>query len=227
MSWGPSPEYADWWYVVSWRGLIWAGVATALSASAAVLFTLVQFWSDDIRDKRAAAQHRALEAQTANANREAATAAQRVAELETESARLKAQAEADRLARVKIEEKLAPRSLSADQKLAIVKAVAPFAPLAYEFVSYQEDPEVVQLVHSLVWVLQAAGWKGQPATGFLLAQLETGVRVEFAASKEGEYAPAARALAEALNANGIAATFGAREKLEVTDRVKIRVGKKP
>lgn len=184
------------------------------------MFIVLQFWADGIRDKQAELRTAALEAQTAEANRE-------TARLSKEAEGLRAQAEADRLARVKIEQKLAPRSLSNEQQAAIRLAIARFAPQMYEFVSYQDDPEVVQLVHTLIPMLQFAGWKGQPAKGFLLAQLETGVRVEFAPEDAAALSSAAKALADALSANGIAATFGDRAGLEKTAVLRIRVGKKP
>ncbi len=226
MSWGPSPEYADWWYVVSWKGIIWAALATALAASATLIFALFQFWADGIRDARANDRHVALEVQTSEAKRDTAGAMERIATLQAEAEGLKAQAEADRLARVKIEQKLAPRSLSGEQQLAVVEGIKRFAPQPFRFVSYQDDPEVVHLVHGLIRVLIGAGWKGLPAKGFLMAQLEFGVRIEYAPEKAAEYAGAANALASALNEAGLAAEAGVKASIDA-DSITIRVGKKP
>lgn len=241
MSWLPSPEFADWWYGLSWKGIIGFGAVTAVAAAATVAFTVIQFWSDGIRDRKAEERQHALEVQTAEAraesdraneaaataNAEAAKANERAATLERESAALRAQAEADRLARVKIEEKLAPRSLSGEQQRAIAEAIKPFAPTKFQIVMYQDDQEIKGLATALVPVLIAAGWEGIPQSGFLAMQLEVGVRVEFSADDAGSLAPAAKALAESLNANGVAATWGVREKLESSGQIKIRIGKKP
>jgi hypothetical protein len=60
-----------------------------------------------------------------------------------------------------------------------------------------------------------------------MAQLEFGVRVELSPDQDKKFMPAANALAEALNAQGIAASFNIRGSLKSTGSVIIRVGKKP
>jgi hypothetical protein len=152
---------------------------------------------------------------------------ERIAELDKEAEALKAQAESDRLARLKIEEKLAPRSLTGEQANAIMEAVKPFAPQSFEFIAYQDDEEVQSFSKYLGAILLTAGWKGVPPKGFLAFQLEFGVRVEFSPDKEKELGPAAKALADALTEAGHRASAGVREKLESSDTLKIRVGKKP
>ena len=78
----------------------------------------------------------------------------------------------------------------------------------------------------LIRVLIGAGWKGLPAKGFLMAQLEFGVRIEYAPEKAAEYAGAANALASALNEAGLAAEAGVKASIDA-DSITIRVGKKP
>ena len=196
-----SPETAEW--VSDFSN--WALLASLVVGVAATFFLVV---SSNVKEE-------ALK-------KELLTANERIATLGKEAEGLKAQAEADRLARIKIEEKLAPRTLTGEQQLVIIETIKPFAPQAFEFVSYQDDQEVVQLVHTLVRLLVSAGWKGFPATGFLMAQLEVGIRIEFSPEGEKQFAPAANALADALNAEGIATSVGVREKLDKNDRVVIR-----
>jgi hypothetical protein len=111
MPWGPSPEYADWWYVFSWKGILWSLVATALAALAAVIFTLIQFWSDSIRESRSSERQATLEAQTSDAQRTTALARERIAELEKETALANERAAADRLA---LAELRSPRTIDTE-----------------------------------------------------------------------------------------------------------------
>ncbi len=138
-------------------------------------------------------------------------------------------AEREKLARMKIEKRLAPRSLSVPQIIAIAAKLQRFKGQKFQFVSYQDDQEVLGLVRQIASALLAADWIGFKVEGFLMAELYTGVTVQYAPSKEVEFGPAARELAEALNTEGIAANaipLPVLEK-EQSDRIRIRVGKKP
>ena len=229
--WGYSLSF--WQSVVLWT--MWIGfVLTALGAAAAVISSFVSYHASnasqadaDARIDGAAAVARQAASDVAAANEVAAKANERAATLERDATALRAQAEADRLARVKLEQKLAPRALSGEQQKEIAAAIASFAPQKFQFVMYQDDAEVSGLARAMLPVLLTAGWVGVPQQGFLAMQLEIGVRVEFSPDKEAEFAGAASALSNALNAAGVAATWGARDKLESSDDIKIRVGKKP
>ncbi|HUZ30849.1 MAG TPA: hypothetical protein VMV19_01895 [Xanthobacteraceae bacterium] len=75
-------DKANWWFDVSWYGLLWAGAATALAACATVIFLFVQFWSSGVRERHAEWRTSSLELQTETAK--------------TETARLGAEAEKTR-----------------------------------------------------------------------------------------------------------------------------------
>ena len=51
MSWLPSPENADWWYILSWKGVIVFGGVAAFATAATVMFSVIQFWSGGIREE--------------------------------------------------------------------------------------------------------------------------------------------------------------------------------
>ena len=127
-----------------------------------------------------------------------------------------------------LEVRLAPRSLSPDQIQSIRDHLSPFPGIQFQFVSYQDDAEVKNLVLQLIKTLLSAGWKGLPAQEFLMASLVVGVTVEYApSSKEALERPAA-VFADALNRNGIAATVKANPELaDRPDQVRVMVGKKP
>jgi hypothetical protein len=44
-------ERANWWFDVSWYGLLWSGGVTAFAAFATVTFLFLQYWSSGIREK--------------------------------------------------------------------------------------------------------------------------------------------------------------------------------
>jgi hypothetical protein len=209
------------------RWLLVVGAVAAATAFAAFALAVIQWRSDRVRERHADWRIASLEKEAAEARRETSRASERIATLQKEAEGLKAQAEADRLARIKIEEKLAPRSLSGEQQKAIVESVRKFAPQKFQLVMYQDDQEVSQLAQVIVKTLVAAGWTGVKQEGWLAMQLEIGVRIEFSPDKERDLSPAAAALAAALNAVGIATAWGARPKLDSTDQLKIRIGKKP
>lgn len=63
--------------------------------------------------------------------------------------------------------------------------------------------------------------------GFLMAQLEVGISINFSPEGEERFGPAANALADALKAIGLDASVAVRPKYDERDRLMIRVGKKP
>ena len=174
MSWGPSPEYADWWYVVSWRGIIWSGVTTALAAAGVVIFTALQFWSDGIRDQKTDERNRAMEVQVAAANA-------KTAELEKEAAALKAQAEADKLARLKIEARMAPRSLTPQQQNELTSKLSQFKNVRGTIIASPSTQEAEWFAHVLYAPLRAAGWEitVEPGTETAAVLQPRGVIVQF------------------------------------------------
>jgi hypothetical protein len=127
-----------------------------------------------------------------------------------------------------LEMRLAPRSLSPDQKASIRDHISNFQGTQFEFVSYQDDAEINGLVIQLIETLLSAGWRGLPAREFLMASLIVGVTVEYEPSSKEALERPATAFADALNRNGITATVKANPELsDYPDRVRIMVGKKP
>jgi hypothetical protein len=147
--------------VYSWSSwaLLVCGILSALMACATVAAAYLQWKTSNQLDAYTDWRAESLELQTAEARRETSDALERISSLQTEAEKLKELAEADRLARIKIEQKLAPRLLTNKQQEAIIEKIKPFAPQQFEFVSHQDDPEVVQLVHTLVRLLIARDGK--------------------------------------------------------------------
>lgn len=121
----------------------------------------------------------------------------------------------------------APRQLSAEQRDAIASRLRAFSP-QFDFASYQDDQEVRGLVVALVEVLHGAGWKGLPASEMLFGGLVVGVVVEYTPAREKDFGLPARALVEALNAQGITASVSVTEEMNrLPDRIRVSVGRKP
>lgn len=199
MSWGPSPEYADWWYVVSWKGIIWAGVATAMATGAVVLFTALQFWSDAVRDRQAAERER--------------QANERISQLNNETERLKG----DNLA---LQTVLQPRSVGLiginEQPKAKEWFVGIEAFAGTEVaIQFAPDLEAQNLANEIAMVLSRFGWKPRfvAEDRTRVRRIMEGVSVSYPIGKswnEAEpnqpwfaWAKAAEALADALTKAGL------------------------
>jgi hypothetical protein len=63
---------ANWWFDVSWYGLLIAGGLTALAAFATVIFLFIQFWSSGVKERQTEWRTSALELQTETAKKETA-----------------------------------------------------------------------------------------------------------------------------------------------------------
>jgi hypothetical protein len=151
MSWLPSPEYADWWYDLSWKGLISFGAVAAFATAATVMFTMLQFWSDGVRDEKAEQRSQAMELQLSDANLRA-----------SEANRI---AEGEKLARIKLEEKIRPRTLSPEQAAAML-AILKDAPKGPVFINPDwTNPEAKIFAAHIATVLEAAGFSPSKLVG--------------------------------------------------------------
>jgi hypothetical protein len=181
-----------------------------------------------IKERFADERITANEAESARAAADSDIAKAQAAQANERAAEANLKAEVERVARLELEARLAPRTLTGVQLQSISSKISPFAPQPFRFTSYQDDQEVRGLVEALIHVLVASGWKGVPATDFLMASLVLGVTVEFAPAKEHDFGPAARTLASALHSEGIAATAQVNPDLSSTpEQIRVKVGKKP
>lgn len=209
MSWLPSPEYADWWYDLSWKGIITFGAVAAFATAATVMFTVLQFWSDGIRDERSDARQLVLESETSSAKAEASRANESAAVLEKEAAALKAQAEADRLARVKIERQMAPRSITQEQQHELTARLTKHPKQTVAVIAAPSTAESEWFARVLGAPIKEAGWETEVLGGASTAMFlhPRGVIVQFRLSNpDGNAANAALELANALNEFGVLAS---------------------
>ena len=182
----PSPEYADWWYDLSWKGIIGFGALAAFATAATVVFTVIQFWSDGVRDARSEDRSHVMELQLGDANRGAAEATARALE-----------------AQLALEKYKARRMLSAEQTARIVaKLPQPFPELLVLIGVNPPTSEALNFADQIIGMLQAAHFETHVVGGSFIA---FGVEIRHAYGNE-EGIKMAEALASALVDEGIVAT---------------------
>lgn len=199
MSLGPSPEYADWWYVVSWKGIIWAGVIAAVAASMVAIFTALQFWSDGVRDQKAEERSKSIEVQLAAANERAAQANERAAEFD--------------LARARIEARIAPRLITQAQQHDLTAKLSQFKDVRGTIIASPSTPESEWFARVLGAPLKEAGWDITilPGTATATILQPTGIVIKYPidrhVTEHGFPNPGpAASLSDALNELAIFAT---------------------
>lgn len=166
-----SPRPDGWWLNAFNRVYLWSGALAALSGLIAIFATRgIQVYSERIdgAQKRHIVE---MELQTAQAKLDASKALESQAGLESEVAKsglqqerlrklnleLQSKVENERLARLQIEQKLAPRSLNANQLAAVAKQFRLFARQRVDFFLYPNDPESLRIANQIGGALHSAG----------------------------------------------------------------------
>jgi hypothetical protein len=83
-------DWAEYWYPISWKGILIGGVITAVGACATIAFLLLQWRTINIREEHSEWRTSTLELQTAEAKRDTTAAQERIAGLNNETEQLKA-----------------------------------------------------------------------------------------------------------------------------------------
>ena len=130
----PLLQWADYWYAWSAPCAIAAGAIATLAACAMVAFLMLQWRAASIRESQSVWLAANLEAQTAQARKDAADALERVASLNKEAASLYRK-------NLSLEQLVQPRRLSADQVHDVVQALAHHSGHAVTLWSYGLDLE--------------------------------------------------------------------------------------
>jgi hypothetical protein len=195
-------ERANWWFDVSWYGLLWAGAATALAAIATVTFLFLQFWSSGVREEQSNWRTSSLEVQAKRADADLARAKADIATADARAAdanarALEAQAE---LARLK-----APRSISDSDMARLISALSKFAGTNAAIYVLGEGPEPNSLAASISDVLTQSHWEVL-SWNWSGAGAATGVVVLFKPGSAVEIEKSCDALANALNSAHIASS---------------------
>ncbi|MGA8613646.1 MAG: hypothetical protein WB760_18630 [Xanthobacteraceae bacterium] len=199
-------ERANWWFDISWYGLLWAGGATAVAACATVTFLFIQFWSGNIRERQADWRTSALEVQTKRAEADLTRAKADIAGAEARAAEANQIAEQERLARTQLEARLAPRTISADEQKAISKKLESSHGTTTQIYIFSGGTDTTPFAHLLHTILQAAQWDAGPGPWTVLGPAYVnGVLISTMRGSDATSEQAANLLVQTLNEFGIAA----------------------
>lgn len=155
-------EWAERWYPVSWKGILVAGLLTAVAACATLGFLLLQWRTTSIREEQSEWRTSTLELQTATAKAELVKAQAEIAKANAEIAKAQATvAEANQrtvVLQIQLEQerqKRAPRALTDEQKEALLSELRGRLPEVTFAV--QRDLETRAFALQLQIVFQEAG----------------------------------------------------------------------
>ena len=143
----PLLQWADYWYAWSWPCAVFAGAVAAVGAFAMVAFLMLQWRAASIREAHSIWLAANLEAQTAQARRDAADALERVAVLNKEAASLNRK-------NLSLQEIVQPRHLTAAQVHDVAQTLAHQSGRSVTLWSYKLDMEgaalAEQIRHTLI-----------------------------------------------------------------------------
>jgi hypothetical protein len=216
----PSLHTAEWLFSASNVALIIGLVLTAVATVAAV-------WMANVRDKYLRAE--LSEAQQRIAEADAAGEAAKAA-----AAEANARAAEAALALERFKE---PRILTPSQEEYLISRIQPFAGQRYNASLSSAAFDARLLYEVLHRALTAAGWVwfdpvglviGNPPAAVMAGQLPGVNIVVMPGPRASDFAPAARALAAALNTTGIAAEARVSDRpIDKPDVIRIAIGLKP
>jgi hypothetical protein len=155
--------WAEYWYPIAWKGLLAAGVITAIGACAGIAFLLLQWRTSSIREQQSEWRTSSLEVQSKNADAELAKANSEIANANARAAEANQKAETERLARVRLEARLSARALSPSDSDEIKRKIEEFSGMTAEVNIFPSGtPDTTPLAHSLHSILQSAHWNAGP-----------------------------------------------------------------
>ena len=169
--------------------------------------------------------------EAANARRDAGLAVERAAKAESNLAEANERTAKAEIELLEIQQRLAWRELDEKASERIASKLSAFPGQKFDLVTYNDDPEALNLAGQILSALRAGEWISQLSGGWLASPFSViGVDIWIAPSVASELRGPAVALAAALNAEGILATAEVQERMETSqkrDIPQIRVGKKP
>jgi hypothetical protein len=210
-------DWAEYWYPISWKGVLAGGVITAIGACATIAFLLLQWRTTNIREEQSELRTAALEAQTAQANAALGTAQADIAKANSEiakahegiasanarAAEANLKAETERAERVKLELRLAPRSIN---PLVLASQLAGMAGLRVDLVAYETGAaDVAALAGQIRESFGKAGCTAHLFTPFADGTVVKGILVRLSADASDDDKKAAARIIAALNFVGLSA----------------------
>lgn len=165
-------EWAEYWYPISWKGVLVGGVITAVGACATIAFLLLQWRTTAIREEHSEWRTSSLELQTAtaktelgktqadmaNANKAIEQARAETAEAKRQTAGLEKETATARLELERVRNQLAARRVSRAQAEIIIQSLAAKS-VAFSEAGWATDHETQQFAGELWLTLSQAGAK--------------------------------------------------------------------
>jgi hypothetical protein len=178
-------DWAEYWYPISWKGVLAGGVITAIGACATIAFLLLQWRTTSIREQQSELRTATLETQTeqakaalgtaqaniAKANAQIAAANEGAAKANERAATLEREAAVARLEQERLKNQMVARRVSAEQRDTIIAGLAGKT-ITFASFGWASDQETGQFAQELWMALSQAGVKldlslpSTPLSGF-------------------------------------------------------------
>jgi hypothetical protein len=149
-------ERANWWFDISWYGILLAGAAAAVAACATVAFLFIQFWSSGIREQQANWRTSTLEVRAKTADAELAKANAEIAEAKRQAAALENDAAQARVEQERLKAIAAWRRITREQ-YDILLAHLKGQSIKVQVDTVGSDYEAIQYFDDIVQTLKDAG----------------------------------------------------------------------
>jgi hypothetical protein len=199
-------EWAEYWYPISWKGVLGGGIITAVGACATIAFLLLQWRTTTIREEQSDWRTTAIEADTAKSKAQLGVAQADIAKANVQIAEANARALEARLA---LEKFKAPRKLGETQLARVKAAVTPFAGTPFDIgVTLESEPQ--NFAAQIAGLLESAGWvwkdrNNTPGIAINIGKHQAGMvsggpplGIEIDSSKDKDWGRAVLALGNAL-----------------------------
>jgi hypothetical protein len=149
-------EWADYWYPISWKGVLAGGLITAVGACATIVFLLLQWRTTGIREAQSEWRTASLETQTAQANAALGVARADIAKANAQIAEASARQKEAELKLEQLRQRVSQRHVDREVFLKNLEG-KPKAPVEILFV--QDDGEAFTLALEIRDLLKLAAWK--------------------------------------------------------------------
>jgi hypothetical protein len=183
-------DWAEYWYPISWKGVLLGGVITAVGACATIAFLLLQWRTTSIREEHSEWRTSSLELQTASAkadlgkaqtdiataNENAAKANERAAEAQRQAALLEKETAQARADQERLKSMVVWRSIPKDvgDRIAVRLSARK---VTVRLMVLANDPEGMAFASILTRILANAKWEAFAEAGSWVNWLPVGVSV--------------------------------------------------
>lgn len=152
-------EWAEYWYPISWKGVLTGGIITAVGACATIAFLLLQWRTTTIREEQSDWRTSVVEADTAKAKAELGTAQADIAKANAQIAEANAQTKEAELKLEQLRKLASPRGINHPIFEAEIKG-KPKAPVVIWYMPDSSDGW--QFAFQLQVALMSAEWEVAP-----------------------------------------------------------------